>query len=71
MGWTWLLKIAKPIIKKKANEFLNSGEFRNKAIKRANEKLDIPHLDETQEAVHFANLYDFARAIILDFIEKL
>lgn len=68
---TWILKMVKPILLKKANEFLKSGEFRNKVITEANEKIDVPGLDEAQEAVHFANLYDFARALILDFIQKI
>lgn len=67
----FLIKIFKPLLKRKANKLLSDENYQQKIVNLVNKKIDIPNIDEKAEEVALNQIYDTFQLLLKDFIEEL
>lgn len=67
----FLVKMAKPLIKRVLKKEIEKESNKVKLANMANEKLDIPKLEEDEEQKLFESLYDVLGEYILKVVERI
>ena len=67
----FILKLFKPLLKRRLKKELVNTESRANLIKLVNGKIDIPKLTEEEEAKLFGQIYDVVQEHALTVIDRL
>lgn len=66
-----ILKMAKPLIKKILKTEIAKEENKNLVIKIVNDNVDLPKLDEKEEAALYGQIYDAVQDSLEKIVERL